>query len=165
MEEWREIPGFESYAVSNLGRVLNIETDRIMALTKNQQDIVKVNLMQDGRLSTRSVALMVANQFLPDPVEPSDTPIHLDGDRTNCGADNLVWRPRWYAINYHRQFEHVTPYRMHVPIENLCTGERFRGTLEASIYYGILEHDIAKSVLKLLPAVPILNDAFGLLGE
>ncbi len=43
LEDWVSLDdlGFDDYSVSSLGRVLNKVTDRIMALSKNQQGILQ----------------------------------------------------------------------------------------------------------------------------
>jgi hypothetical protein len=106
MEVWRQIYEFPGYSVSNMGRVRNDETGRIMALSRNQYGIVNVGLVLGRKQYKRSVALLVADAFLPTwESEVFTSPIHLNGDRSDCRAENLMWRPRWFAAKYHRQFK------------------------------------------------------------
>jgi len=104
--QWHELEEFPDYAVSEQGDIANIKTGIPRKLSINGQGIVKITLYDTRKqLVTRSVARMVAEAFVPKPdQEIFDTPIHMDGELTNCRADNLVWRPRWFAIKYHRQF-------------------------------------------------------------
>lgn len=147
MEHWKEIRAFPGYSVSSHGRVRNDETDRLLALTVNQQGIVTVGLTEHGIQYKRSVTLLVAKAFLSPPKEPSfDTPIQLDGDRMNNRADNLAWRPRWFAIRYHQQF-HNTKRGFTVPIEEVNTGERFENSWEAATKYGLIDREILISTL------------------
>lgn len=146
MEVWRQIYEFPRYSISNEGRVQNNITRRIMRLSVNQFGIVYVGLMDGPTQYKRSVAVLVADAFLPDFDRPDsfDTPIHLDGDKTNCSYDNLKWRPFWFALKYHRQFRSG---RIHIrtTIEEEKTGERFRNSMSAAVAYGLLELEVAIS--------------------
>lgn len=142
IEEWRIIPEFQSYSVSSLGRVRNEDTGRYMALAQNQHGIVHVGLCRGKVQFKRSVPLLVARAFLPIPTNPSfDSPIQLDGDRINVAADNLAWRPKWFAVKYHLQF-HFPPGGFIVPIVEIGTGETFRNSWEAATKYGLLDREI-----------------------
>ena len=66
--------------------------------------MVFVGLFRDQEQYKRSVALLVAKAFLKQPSEFFDTPINLNGDRLDNQVINLMWRPRWFAIKYNRQF-------------------------------------------------------------
>lgn len=123
-----------------------------MALSANQYGIVYVGLM-DGKLQyKRSVAVLVAEAFLPEAADAFDTPIHLDGDKANCRVDNLLWRPYWFARKYHRQFyERISVNR---GIEDVATGEWFHNSLEAAARYGLLDRDIGYALGKGLPVWP-----------
>lgn len=146
--EWSPIPDFPGYSVSNLGRIRNDRADRIMALQRNQHGVVHVGLFRDGKQHKRAVALLVCEAFLPPPTPPTfDTPIHLDGDRTNCRIDNLMWRPRWFAVRYHRQFTDDRPMGFRNPIRDKRTGQVFRNSMEAATTFGLLDWDIFKATL------------------
>lgn len=143
MEEWRDIEEFPGYAVSDEGRILNDHFNRLMTQNANQQGIMFVGLMRDGRQYKRSVALLVAEAFLaPPPREDFDTPINLDGDRSNNFATNLEWRPRWFAIKYHAQFNVETPFGFKQAVEILQTGEIFDNVRDCVTKYGLLEKEV-----------------------
>lgn len=147
METWREIDTFPGYSVSKLGQVRSDETGRILAMQKNQQDIIYVVLFRDGKKYNRSVAPLVAEAFVEVPFNNTtyNTIIYLDGDRTNLQETNLAWRQRWFAIMYHKQFE--SDWRgFKVPVENLDTGEIFQNSWEASIHYGLLEKKLVVAI-------------------
>lgn len=147
MEIWREIDEFPGYSISSRGRVMNDDTDRLLALTRNQNGIVQVGLMRDGTQYKRSVAVLVANAFLSDADRPEtfDTPINLDGDRMNNTVENLMWRPRHFAIKYHRQFktDHIL---LKMTIEDEKTGTRYRNSRAAAMDNGLLERDVETAV-------------------
>lgn len=146
-EEWRQIPDFPIYDVSSLGRIENNQKGRIMRLAVNQRGIVYVGLMKDGVQLKRSVALLVASSFLHIPIHESfDSVIHLDGDRTNCAASNLMWRPHHFTINYMRQFTtHPVIYNgaLYCPE----TDELFANSYDMSVKYGLLLRDIHAAIV------------------
>lgn len=147
MDEWAPIEEFPGYAVSSDGRVRNIDTGRLLVLTRNQQGVIQVGLMKDGAQFKRGVALLVAKAFLPPPPSPAfNTPINLDGDRSNCSIDNLVWRPRWFAIKYHQQF-YNDQRGFNDPIVDIKTGEEFEDSWEAATKYGLIDREILIATL------------------
>lgn len=147
MEHWKEIPEFPDYSVSTRGRVMNIRTERVLRLSQNQSGVVTVGLMKDGDQLHRSVALLVATAFIPQPSGLFDTPICLDGNRKNLHEYNLMWRPRWYAVQYNQQFKHPYEHSITHPVENLGTKERHKNSWEASIFNGVLEKDLVLSIM------------------
>ncbi len=142
MEEWTRIPEFPNYSVSSSGNIRNDRFDRLMTLSVNQRGAVHVALMQGTKQYRRSVALLVANTYLPEPPSPAfDTPIHLDGDPLNNAAENLLWRPFWFAMKYKLQFR--GPRKgFRVPIEDVSSGEQFPTSWEAATKYGLLDFEI-----------------------
>jgi NUMOD4 motif len=146
-EIWREIEHFPDYSVSNYGRVCSDRFERILVTYENQYGVVQVGMMQDGIQKHRSVPLLVAKTFIPQPSGPFDTPINLDGDRHNNHVDNLVWRPRWFAVKYNQQFRHPFEYPILSPLEDLKTGEISENSFECAKRYGLLEEDVVISTL------------------
>jgi NUMOD4 motif len=146
-ERWQELDEFPDYAISSFGEVTNIKTSMPRKTSINQQGIVKISLYQGRELITRSVAVMVAEAFCEGQTEFFNTPIHLDGDRQNCRADNLMWRPRWFAVQYHRQFEIDTFHKMDVHIEELNSGKEYYSVKEACMDLGLYYNDVYRSYL------------------
>lgn len=145
-ETWVEISEFPGYAVSNHGRIMNTRTELIKRPTKNQQGIPNVLLMLDGAQHRRSVALLVASNFLPPPTRVAfDTPINLDGNRENNQVSNLEWRPRWFALKYHAQFKDPVSFGFDHEIELIQTGEIFENVRDAAKQYGLLEKEVVLS--------------------
>lgn len=146
-EYWKQIDQFREYSVSNHGRIRTDRTDRILSVSPNQFGVVQVGLMKDGVQYHRSVPLLVAKAFLPIKPGPFDTPINLDGDRRNNHVDNLVWRPRWFAVRYNRQFRYPYPNRIFSQIADIKSGEITENSLECAKRYGLLEEDLVISIL------------------
>lgn len=147
MEVWRAIDEFPGYSVSDCGRVRNDENGRIMAILMNQHGVANVGLTKGRVQYKRSVALLVATAFMtPHPQEKFDTPINLDGDRLNNNVENLLWRPRWFAVRYHNQFESpVCGIRQ--PLQDSKTKEVYDSSWHAAISCGLLDRDIYLSIL------------------
>jgi hypothetical protein len=144
--DWVVIDGFPKYSVNRLGQVRRDSFNRLVHPQMNQTHNVYVPLSREGKLFQRSLALIVARTFLPEPIDPFNTPINLDGNRWNCRVDNLMWRPRWFAIRYHQQFE--DPYQRPVkgPLRARDEKEVFPDSLSAACRYGLLERDVVMSI-------------------
>jgi hypothetical protein len=156
-EVWCVIDDFPNYEVSSTGLVMNSSTNRIMRTSKNAQGVIKVGLMgMDGRQHTRSVKVLVAEAFVGGRDEVCNTPIHLDLDSNNCCADNLLWRPRWFAYKYATQ-----PMYRYYKINPVCEileseqyGQVYSSIQEASMVNGLLMKDILISCHEGKPCFP-----------
>lgn len=146
-EEWETLAydGFDGYDVSSYGRVQNNHTGRILILSPNQFGVLRVGLMNSfsHRQITLTVARMVADHFLPGKSDQFDTPINLDGDRRNNRVDNLMWRPRHFAVRYFHQFNEPIVWTSGIR----CSSEIFENSRDAAMKKGLLEVDIMKSIL------------------
>lgn len=89
---------------------------------------------------------MVAKAFIEKPYPQFDTPINLNGDRTDCRVENLAWRPRWFAIKYNQQFLTEHAPMITNKIRNTKTGVISQNSWECSIRYGLLELDLYVSI-------------------
>lgn len=147
MELWRPVEGFERYEVSNLGRVINLGRDRILSPSINRQGISKVTMFdENGAATSKSVALLVAQAFLePHPRLAFDSVIQLDGDRTNCNVENLMRRPRWFAMQYHKQFFNERFRFGRRFFMEIQTEEVFEDYIKPCTTYGILHNEIMTS--------------------
>lgn len=163
-EYWKEIENFPGYSVSDYGNVRTDKSGRILVLTENQFGLLQVGLMRDGEQRHRSVPLLVAKAFLPELPGPFDTPINLDGNRHNNHVDNLLWRPRWFAIRYNQQFKYPYENSILAPVQDLKTGEISENSFECAKRYGLLERDLVLSVLNRTYVWPTYQE-FGILED
>jgi len=114
-EEFRVIEDHPVYSVSNYGRVRNNHTGRILKATRNPTNgWYTVDLRSARRTTTRALPRLVAETFLPESEDPNTSILHRDGDRANCAADNLVWKPRWFVVCFMKemQYPHVHDRRL-----------------------------------------------------
>jgi NUMOD4 motif len=146
------IPDFPRYEVSNFGKVYNIKTGREMVLSPTLQGILTVGLMEDNldgypnRQYRRSVKRLVAEAFVPGETDLFDTPIQLDGDNNNLRADNIVWRPRWFAWRYFHQFYNLQPWHHSGPVVDIVNDIEYESIFVAGITTGSLFKDIRYSI-------------------
>jgi len=153
-EKWAPIKEFPNYSVSNLGRVHNHDTGRILKESTTKNGLVKIGLMKDRKQYFRGVAHLVAEAFVKVSNDLHDTPTHLDGDSSNNRADNLIWRPRWFAWKYSRQFRERTPYHTQGPILDVKAGVWYVDMLEVATTHGLLVDDVRRSVIFKKPVFP-----------
>lgn len=163
-EHWKTIEFFHNYSVSNFGNVRTNKSGRILSISPNQFGVVQVGLMRDGVQYHRSVPLLVAKAFLPIKPAPFDTPINLDGDRNNNHVDNLIWRPRWFAIKYNRQFRYRSERHISNPIVDLKTNEISPNSFECAKRYGLLEEEIVLAIINRTYVWPTYQE-FGVIED
>lgn len=139
---WVQVVGFPNYEINESGIVRRKLRERPVAVAFNQQGNPYVGLSRDGVQHKRSLALLVAITFLGQPVnERFDTPIHLNGVKKDCNSENLMWRPRHFAVAYHQQFYNGLRGFL-VPVYDVATGETFPTSWEAATKYGLLDREI-----------------------
>lgn len=141
--------GFSKYDVSDWGEIINVRYDKPVSVTANHFGHVKVGLQSDvgHGFTTRSVAQLVAQLFLPEPpADHFDSIIHLNGDRSDCHASNLMWRPRWFSIMFHKQFKNPHFYLHIQPIVEIHSGNEYRSAREVCIREGLLYQDVVLSM-------------------
>lgn len=157
-EIWVPVEGFSEYLVSNKGRIMNNWNESIKTPHVNQQSILSVKLHKEGREYRREVALLVAKAFVPKPKGKDsefifDTPINLNRDRSNNSAENLAWRPRWFAVKYHKECSTFDINLQTLKVKNNETKKK--DTIKNfSEEYGILMIDIYLSCHNHHPVFP-----------
>src|ERR1044072_9948837 len=103
MELWLPLKQFPGYSASSLGYIRNDRRDSLLSVLLTQSRPY-VGLMYNGVQVKRSLPKLICETFVPKPANPLfTTPIHRDGELTNCQADNLLWRPRWFALKHLEQ--------------------------------------------------------------
>jgi hypothetical protein len=156
IDNWQPIEGFPGYSVNPLGQVRRDSSRRLLVPRYNQFGVPYVGLMRDWGQHARSLPKLVAQAFIPEHNVVFDTPIQIDGDRSNCRADNLMWRPRWYAVLYNRQFEQGRyDHPIDVPVRVVSDDpEEFPNSLAAACAFGLLEREVVLSVFNRSPTWP-----------
>ncbi|MCH4008116.1 NUMOD4 motif-containing HNH endonuclease [Companilactobacillus sp.] len=95
MEQWKKVPNFERYEVSNLGRVKSTVTGQIQKLSKpgRRTAYLKTSFQDDnGKIRTFDVHRLVAELFCTKPeIDKVLVVDHLNGNTKDNRADNLEW--------------------------------------------------------------------------
>src|SRR5262245_33766471 len=89
-EEWRDIPGFDQYQISNCGRV-RTKPRILKPWFNNTTGYFYIGL---GRKYRGTIHRLVCLVFHGAPTAPQLDVAHNDGCRTNNRADNLRWATR-----------------------------------------------------------------------
>lgn len=154
-EVWADIPYFPEYQISNLGRVYNNRTDKMMSVSRNNHGHMKVSLLDwTGTRHTMALGFMVADAFVPKLNEMCDSVVVVDGDFTNIVAHNLAWRPRRFAYLYTRQLKIEQPIHFqNLPILNVSKGVLYNSIIEAGMSEVLLFDDIWRCTYTHLPAL------------
>jgi hypothetical protein len=111
-------------------------------------------MMQRNKQIKRGVGLLVCKTFLEQPDEKFNTPIHLNGELIDCRLDNLLWRPRWFAISHAYQFTGAVVHDY--PIREIETGERL--TVWGAVRkYGLLCTDVLAALTNKTYVFPTMQ--------
>lgn len=147
-ESWVAIEGFNKYLVSDMGHVQNESTGRLLACTENNYGDLRVALYDaEGNRHTLLVRNLVASYWVEGEDDIFNSVIQLNGNKADCRASNLAWRPRWFAWKFTHQFRDLFPgeYR-YQPIRNIATGSVYANTLQCVAMEGVLAEDVWNSI-------------------
>lgn len=119
-EKWLPIKGYEAlYEVSNYGRVrsLNYRKIGVRKVLKCHARLgyyIKTSLVKDGVRKYYRVHRLVAQAFLPQPMEGQTQVEHINTDKRDNRVQNLRWvSPKGNMANeltrYHLSISHQNP--------------------------------------------------------
>ena len=98
-EIWKPIKGYEGlYDVSSWGRIRSLNyyckgKHEILKLSAKPNTYIKVGLRKDGMVRYYRVHRLVAEAFLPPPMEGQTQVNHKDGNKQS----NVVWNIEWVS--------------------------------------------------------------------
>lgn len=100
MEEFRELPDFENYKISNLGRIYS-KTRRACLKIKRLggKGYYQVRLSKNGQYYYKNLHRLIAEVFIPNP-NNLRTVNHINGNKLDNRIENLEW-----ADDCHQQHE------------------------------------------------------------
>jgi len=89
-EIWRSINSYTKYEVSNIGRVRNAYTGRILKLNTVREGYYQTSLFKDLKKINYYVHRLVAQQFISNP-ENKQFVDHINHDKKDNNVSNLRW--------------------------------------------------------------------------
>lgn len=139
--------GYENYSVSDAGDVRRDCTDRIVKPFRNGNGYLQVGLYKGGVRKKFGVNRLVASAFLAEPKESHfNSILHKDGNKDNCAASNLVWRPRWFVVKFHQEmalWDNNVPFRM---VVDETSGREYSTVRDVVVAHGILYSDLINGI-------------------
>jgi len=153
-EIWAPIPDFPDYEVSNYGQVRNIRFESVLRPSYGNSRTLKIGLVRDRVQTTRSLKHIVAEVYVKGKDDIFDTPIQLNGEVTDVTAWNLLWRPRWFAVRYSRQFTAAPKNAFAGPLRDIESKVVYERAIDAAIHTGLLVEDIWRSIWYQYPTFP-----------
>ena len=122
MEVWKPLRNFPSYNGSSEGRIMNIQTQRIMKPNMNQKGYLQVCLRKNNQQYTVRVHKLIAETFLGE--HPGMDVRHKDLDKTNNRVNNLEWATRSETIQSAFDRGSKRPARC-IPVRVVETGKEY----------------------------------------
>lgn len=113
-EEFRENPKYPNYAISNMGRVYNDKTDRMMKPSPHNGYL---NYNVNGK--TIRAHRLVAETFVPKQSEEYNVINHKNCDKQYNCAENLEWCTQRQNIQYSRSLGNLGSHSLQ-EIEEYC---------------------------------------------
>lgn len=92
-EEWRSISGYPNYEISNFGRVYSFYKNHVLKPYIDVDGYERVDLYKNGVATHIKIHRLVANAFLPRPIDINEIN-HDDGDKRYNVVENLEWVTR-----------------------------------------------------------------------
>ena len=136
------IRGYESdYDVYDNGQILSKLTDMWLRQSVDTKGYLKVVLNKDGEYKTYRVHVLVAQHFIPNPM---NLPVvnHIDGNKTNPDYTNLEW------VTYSENTKHAHDTHLITKTNNKVVvrgdGVEYKSLTEAATANGITKSAISK---------------------
>lgn len=104
MEEWKQVQGYESYEISNQGRVRN-QAGHIMKPYIKADGYACIKLCKNNIRKNFRIHRLVAQAFIPNP-ENKEFVDHINGIRNDNRVENLRWCTRAENNNFELARKH-----------------------------------------------------------
>lgn len=88
-ENWKQIPGFKDYFVSNLGRVKR-NNKQIIKPEKTNRGYYRITLCNNNSTTRKSIHRLVAISFIKNPANKPHVN-HINGIKKDNRSENLEW--------------------------------------------------------------------------
>ena len=157
VEVWKDIDGYDNYAVSSFGNVKNTKTGKVLKARDNGCGYLKCNLFKDAIRKSHRIHRLVANAFIENP-NNKECVDHKNNDKTNNHISNLR-----FATNKENQHNRKLSSNNTSNVKGVCfdkTAEKWKAQIQINgikIHIGYFTNlDDAKSA-----RINRANEAFG----
>ena len=97
---WKDVKGYEGlYQVSNDGIIKNCRTGLIKSSRDNGHGYLQIDLSKDGKVKTFYVHRLVAEAFIPNPLNLPEVN-HKSENKQDNRVENLEYCDHKYNMNY-----------------------------------------------------------------
>lgn len=145
-EEWRPIEGYDSYQISNYGRVKRFYHNGHVKIIKpmiGTNGYLTVNFSECGKSNRQSLHRLVAQLFIPR-VDGKLEINHIDGCKLNNFSSNLEWTTRRENIRHAFDTglaksgeEHHNAKLKNCEVENIRNNPKGLSRSDLAIKYGV----------------------------
>lgn len=140
-EIYKDIKNYEDlYEVSDTGLVKNKVSGKILKPGTDERGYLYVNLWKNGKYKTYRIHRLVAEAFIPNPLNLPQVN-HIDENKSNNNMDNLEWCDCQYNIDYSLS-KPVYQYALDGTLLNI-----YKSIQEASRKTGVPHQNIGKCCL------------------
>ncbi len=145
--EFTPIAGYENYyeinidgIVKSVSRTIKLKkgsrkiNSKILSTRLNNCGYEEVRLSMDNITTTKFVHRLLAEAFIPNPDQKKEIN-HKDGNTQNNSIGNLEWVT--HSENMLHAYKFGLIKNKAKPVIDICTGQKFSSTKEASLCLGI----------------------------
>lgn len=145
-EIWKKIPESDKfYEISNLGRVRNGDTKRILTPRPTKTGYLRVHISVGNGRKDFYIHRLVAEAFCNHPTG-CDVVNHLDNDPSNNAATNLEWITQRQNVEYAQKQKRMQKWPDKKPVIGYKNGQTyyFESIIAASKALGFYSSDISR---------------------
>lgn len=146
-EIWLPIQEYPTYDCSNLGRIRNHKTGRIMRQHTNMRGYNQLALRKNNKQYIERVHRLVAATFHPTADMEKLEVNHIDGNKLNNCSDNLEWCTRSENIRHGMRIGLIRTNdfgKKRKPVYVVETGQEFSSIRECARILNIDQSEISQ---------------------
>jgi hypothetical protein len=167
-EKWKPVKGFEGlYEVSNLGRVRSLERITVGINGREYKSKGKelkifsnkgycyVNLFRNGKINSLKVHRLVAEAFIPNPLNKPQVD-HIDTNKNNNSTDNLRWAT--HAENMNNELTHT---QLVARMRDGLTAKMIRAKKDNGSIKGVYQYNLNGEYIQYFESISEAAEATG----